>query len=426
MAEEKEVKKKKTSTSKKKTSTGTKKKTAPKKKTTPKKVEVVEEKKEVVEEVKEEETILDNVVDTVKDVADAATAPVKEIISGNIPKKPSAVIYLLVLLFLIFIGILSVYSYFVHEQEIDIKPVHNTYMGQYEEALMADNYYIITTENELSVIFPDQDSFDVDFDKYQYVVLNVIYDSCRENNLKVAGYQLDGTMMTVRIEYEATCGVCSPYYVYYLLELDKDVVFKDITFDYVAINNPHCRQDVAYKPIIYLYPTEETEVSVQLGNSQYLTTTYPTYNHGWKVVASPDGTLKGENGREYYGLFWEGNHHDAYVHPEGFVVKGEDTLSFLEEKLQVLGLNEKEANEFIIYWLPILENNSYNYIYFETMDEINQYMPLTVEPNPQSLIRIQMDYLPLDYEMEVAEQVLTTPTREGFTVVEWGGSIIKD
>ena len=35
---------------------------------------------------------------------------------------------------------------------------------------------------------------------------------------------------------------------------------------------------------------------------------------------------------------------------EGFVVKGEDSAAFLEEKLEILGLNYKEAEEFIIYW----------------------------------------------------------------------------
>ena len=45
----------------------------------------------------------------------------------------------------------------------------------------------------------------------------------------------------------------------------------------------------------------------------------------------------------------------------GFVVEGKDTIKFLEEKLKQLGLTDKEADEFIIYWLPKLENNKYNY-----------------------------------------------------------------
>lgn len=52
------------------------------------------------------------------------------------------------------------------------------------------------------------------------------------------------------------------------------------------------------KPVIYLYPEETTEVSVLLDFNGELTTTYPAYDNGWRVVAEPDGTLFDENGRE--------------------------------------------------------------------------------------------------------------------------------
>ena len=109
---------------------------------------------------------------------------------------------------------------------------------------------------------------------------------------------------------------------------------------------------------------------------------------------------------------------------EGFVIKGEDTLSFLEEKLATLGLNEFEAEEFIVYWLPKLQNNKYNFIRFATMDEINSIMPLEFSIEPDSLIRVLMEYKPLDKYMEVKEQQLMTPERTGFVVVEWGGTEI--
>lgn len=61
------------------------------------------------------------------------------------------------------------------------------------------------------------------------------------------------------------------------------------------------------KPVIYLYPETEIEVSVRLDFSGKLTCTYPAYNDGWKVLAKPDGTLLvPDTGREYSYLFWEG------------------------------------------------------------------------------------------------------------------------
>ena len=45
------------------------------------------------------------------------------------------------------------------------------------------------------------------------------------------------------------------------------------------------------KPIIYLYPTEDTEVSVKLKYSDNITVSYPKYTTGWNVLAKSDGNL---------------------------------------------------------------------------------------------------------------------------------------
>ena len=90
--------------------------------------------------------------------------------------------------------------------------------------------------------------------------------------------------------------------------------------------------------------------------------------------------------------------------------------------MAILGLNEREANEFIIYWLPQLEANEYNFIRFQSIEEINEYMPLEISPTPDTIIRVLMEFKGLDERVEVKEQKLETPKREGFVVVEWGGS----
>ena len=178
----------------------------------------------------------------------------------------------------------------------------------------------------------------------------------------------------------------------------------------------------AVKPIIYIYPEENgTKVSVTVSNPEKLTCTYPKYGEGWEVLADKDGTLTDNTGRKYYSLYWEGKDYKNSNFDEGFVVKGEDTASFLEEKLAILGLNEREAEEFIVYWLPILERNNYNLIRFLTEDEINSQMELNIDPKPDTLIRIMMEYKPLMFNKNVKEQVLEKVERTGYTVVEWGG-----
>ena len=130
-----------------------------------------------------------------------------------------------------------------------------------------------------------------------------------------------------------------------------------------------------------------------------------------------------------YALYWEGKSSKIYNYEnaqEGFIVKGENTAEFLEEKLEILGLNEREAEEFIVYWLPQMEKNKYNYIRFETKEEINKEMPLEIEPKPDTVIRVLMDWKTLDEKIEIEEQKLEKANREGFTVVEWGGSILNE
>lgn len=180
---------------------------------------------------------------------------------------------------------------------------------------------------------------------------------------------------------------------------------------------------MAYKPVLYLYPEEETAVQVRLTPRQGFTCTYPAYDDGWFVTAAPDGTLTDANGQTYNYLYWEGNTGVDYAITEGFCVKGEDTAAFLEEALEKLGLTRREANEFIVYWLPLMEANPYNLISFQT-DAYTAAAPLEIIPTPDTLIRVFMTYQASDIPVELPEQELTAPERKGFTAVEWGGSEI--
>lgn len=176
------------------------------------------------------------------------------------------------------------------------------------------------------------------------------------------------------------------------------------------------------KPVIYLYPEEETQVNVKLDYDGTLTSTYPSYENGWTVDAAPDGTLTDPvTGRQYYCLFWEGISDAEYDFSTGFCVSGEKTAAFLEEALAQLGLTEKEANEFIIYWLPRMEGNAWNLISFQTTAYTDSAV-LTIDPVPDTLIRVFMAWQGLDQPVEVEPQTLTTPERTGFTAVEWGGT----
>ena len=181
------------------------------------------------------------------------------------------------------------------------------------------------------------------------------------------------------------------------------------------------------KPIIYLYPEQTTELSVTLGKPENITCSYPQYdNDGWQVIANPDGNLiDKETGRNLYALYWEGKNKNISKFDEGFVVKSEDSLGFLEEKLALLGLNEQEAEEFIVYWLPKLQKNKYNLIKFISQEESDADKPLNFSVQPDTIIRVMMQFKGINRPINIKEQSLTTPERKGFVAVEWGGTEIE-
>ncbi len=183
----------------------------------------------------------------------------------------------------------------------------------------------------------------------------------------------------------------------------------------------------AAKPIIYVYPTTEMELSIKLGKPESLLISYPKYKNMWNVKAEPNGTLTDiETGKKLYSLYYENRiNRNVKMEKEGFVVEGEKTAEFLDEKLEILGLNYKEREEFIIYWLPKLEANKFNYIRFMSKEEIEDNMPLEFSIQPETLIRINMTFKGLDKPIDVEEQKIEKIDRKGFTIVEWGATEIK-
>ena len=108
----------------------------------------------------------------------------------------------------------------------------------------------------------------------------------------------------------------------------------------------------------------------------------------------------------------------------GFVVKGKDTAVFLQDKLSEMGLTPKEYNEFIVYWLPKMQDNPYNLITFQGKSYTNS-AKLKVDSKPDSVLRVFMAYKKLNKPVEIEKPDIKEFHRRGFTVVEWGGREVK-
>lgn len=187
---------------------------------------------------------------------------------------------------------------------------------------------------------------------------------------------------------------------------------------------------IAAKPAIYIYPTIKSEISVKNDFKGKVMNTYPLYKNGWNVIAEPNGVLFNlDDKRTYNYLFWDGSYSFTkkhYQYENGFYIKKEDNITFLQEKLELLGLNNTEINDFVVYWLPELNKNNENFIHFWVNDNIDNSSILTITPKPDTLLRIFMEFRAYHGEEKLAQQELITTQRKGFTVVEWGGANLDE
>ena len=208
------------------------------------------------------------------------------------------------------------------------------------------------------------------------------------------------------------------------------------------------------KPVVYLYPSTPTKVNVKFLANIQLTTDIPKYveNLGWNVLAKPDGELtdlqtkytncdifdNSHTGSEYAKesckqnnypyLYWSGNRIGAeYPKIEnGWIVEKKDLSTFLDSKLDQVGLTQKEKSDMLDYWIPYLSSKSGNYfkISFLQTKEMNNLAPMQITPRPDKVFRIFLDWdnYSLKPELEIQPQILDKlSNRSGFTVVEWGG-----
>jgi hypothetical protein len=172
------------------------------------------------------------------------------------------------------------------------------------------------------------------------------------------------------------------------------------------------------KPVIYLYPKETMDISVQLNiKKSKFTTIYPKFNekNTWNVIAKPNGDIL-INDKTYPYLFWEAESYAPYDTNEGFIVTEENAEKFLEEKLEILGLNEKEKTDFITFWLPVLLKNKISLCSFQSKQFFDSF-ELNITPKPDSLIRIFLMIKKLDAPINIKEQKLVSNERKGFTVI---------
>lgn len=184
------------------------------------------------------------------------------------------------------------------------------------------------------------------------------------------------------------------------------------------------------KPVIYLYPSKKSDINVKLEYKWEIFADYPKYDKwikGWNVRAEPNGKLINiKDNKEYSYIFWEWypEKEIKWDLSKGFVVKWENTIEFLQDKLSEFWLTPNEYNEFIVYWFPLMKNNKYNLIHFADK-QYTDIAPLDITPKPDSILRVFMVYKPLQEYIEIEKQEIEEFNRKWFSVIEWWWTEVK-
>jgi hypothetical protein len=183
---------------------------------------------------------------------------------------------------------------------------------------------------------------------------------------------------------------------------------------------------VVCKPVIYLYPAEETPVQIKLDVKGKLGFTWPIYGDEWTVLAYPNGKIQDE-GTMYNYLFWDGKMQANklnYNQAKGSVVQKSKLVDFLSTALNKLGFTSSEEQDFLTYWVPKMMENEFNYVHFLINDDYEQIAGVNVNPKPDNMLRVYMIWHGTKDEKSVncTSQEFKSIKRDGFTYVEWGGS----
>ena len=178
---------------------------------------------------------------------------------------------------------------------------------------------------------------------------------------------------------------------------------------------------VTYKPNIYLYPTEGSQISVKLSFpiGGKIITSIPAYENGWTVNVDTLGIIN--NAYEY--LFYESKQPDVWQLNEGWIIKRSELETFFKDNLLKHGFYGREINDFIDYWIPRLTDFKYYEIYPQESNIIEKAVKLEISKTPENVLRL---YYLIKGVNSDSNNKINIPSenfqfrRSGFYVTEWG------
>lgn len=282
---------------------------------------------------------------------------------------------------------------------------------------------------------------------YQVEVSDYVYEYRKCNAEQLAYYSLDGKD-PLRIKPNGTIEIQIDTAVNYILFEKcfncKVHLFEKVYLEHYKFQSQHSivlevyiplkssqQNIIVDKPVIYAYSEKDLNFTLNLKAKGALTFTYPQLpeDNTWKMKTTLSGNLINEKGVEYPYLFWEAKQNESSFNGtkanSNELIAGKDLVTYFEKELSKLGLNAKEKTDFITFWCPKFVDSKMVQIQFYVDDNCSLIGDLDISPKPDNLRRIYVtfqknpvvvtDFVPQELNVKAIQ-------RNGFTVVEWGGS----
>ncbi len=211
----------------------------------------------------------------------------------------------------------------------------------------------------------------------------------------------------------------------------KQFILFCITLSVLLINTNSCKrgstepseQDSSWvnvrKPNIYIYPEVKTNLFVSLkfpvGGS--VTVSEPPYQNGWNITVEPSGRINDA----YDYLFYESGNPDLCQYESGWVVKNSNLTTFFSENMLATGFSQREINDFLDYWIPILDSHPFYIIYPQYKSDIDKMILLELSQQPDNILRLFYSIKgSTDEDIKLSPPLIPKFERSGFVVAEWG------
>ncbi|MDO9581463.1 MAG: hypothetical protein Q7J06_13025 [Bacteroidales bacterium] len=175
------------------------------------------------------------------------------------------------------------------------------------------------------------------------------------------------------------------------------------------------------KPNIYIYPTERSQLSVNLSfpHGGKIITSIPYYGNGWKIEVDTAGLIN----NKYEYLFYESEQPDVWQLNEGWIIKRPELETFFTDNMLRYGFYGREIKDFTDYWIPRLVNSEYYEIYPQESGIIETVIKLGISKIPDNTLRLFYVIKGVNSDsnnkINIPVEIIQF-NRSGFCITEWG------